>query len=365
MKIALVHDFLNQLGGAERVLTVLHQMYPTAPVYTLLYDPEKTRGFFSSWDIRPSYLQKWPNFLKKRQKYLLPFYSTAIESFDLSEYDLVISSSNSFAKGVITGPDTLHVSYCHSPMRYAWDWHAEYLNENKLNWFSKKIVKKIIHQIRIWDKESAKRVDFWIANSNNVKQRIKKYYHQDSEVLFPPVNSSNFKIEENPSDYFLIVSRLSAYKKVELAVKTFNELGYHLVVVGTGEQYNMLKSIAKPNVEIVGFKSDKVVQEYMSNCRAFVHPLEEDAGITPLEAMASGRPVIAYHKGGSLESVQEGINGVFFNEPTVDSLIEGIKKFEEAESRFDPQKIQESVSQFDNSKFKEKLEKIIKEKIKL
>lgn len=362
MKVALIHDFLNQLGGAERVLTTLHQIYPDAPVYTLLYEPERTRNFFSSWDIRPSYLQKWPHFIRKRQKYLLPFLPTAIESFDLTKYDLVISSSNSFAKGVITGPSTTHICYCHSPMRYTWDWYFEYLKENRLGRLSGSIVKIILSKMRMWDSTSAKRVDFWIANSENVKNRIKKYYHKESKVIYPPINLDNYQISDSPSDYFLIVSRLSAYKRVELAVRAFNKLGLHLVVVGAGEQYNMLKKIAKSNVEIVGFKPDKVVQEYMSNCRAFIHPQEEDFGMTQTEVLASGRPVIAYKKGGSLEVIKEGENGVFFDQPTVDSLIEAVKKFEDIEPKLDPQKIRQSVERFDIKNFKEEIEKFIKNK---
>jgi glycosyltransferase involved in cell wall biosynthesis len=290
--------------------------------------------------------------------------SSAIESFDFSEYDLVFSSSNAFAKGVITNPDTTHICYCHSPMRYSWDWYFEYLKENKLGWLARKIVKLVIHKIRLWDRASAERVDYWIANSQNVRSRIKKYYHKDSEIIHCGTNIDKYHISESPKDYFLVVSRLSAYKKTDLVVKAFNKLGLPLVVVGTGEQYNILKSIAKSNVQIVGYKSDKEVVKYLSECRAFIHPQEEDFGLTQVEAMASGRPVIAYKKGGSLEVVKAGENGIFFEEPTSESLIKAIQKFEKIEKEFDPKKIRQSVEKFDNKKFKATIEKFVEEKVK-
>lgn len=364
MKVALVHDFLNQLGGAERVLDVLHEIFPQAPVFTLLYDEEKTKGKYKNWEIYPSFLQNFPSFFRKHQKFLLPLYPIAIEQFDLSDYDLVISSNNSFAKGVITKSNVPHICYCHAPMRYAWDWHAEYLKEQKLGKISSFFTRFLLNYIRFWDKVSAERVDFWIANSKTTAHRIRKYYRKDSVVIYPPVDISKFESvdwQTKKEDYFLIVSRLSPYKKVDLAVEAFNKLGLHLVIIGEGSQRKELEKIAQDNIEFLGYKPDEVVIEYYTNAKALIFPGEEDFGLTPVEAMACGTPVIAFRKGGVMESVIEGRCGEFFDEPTVESLATAVRKFlaKSKKGIYDPSFIRQRAEEFDKRVFVEKINEVV------
>ncbi len=333
------------------MLQVLGEMFPEAPIFTLLYDKKKLGKIFPVERVRTSFLQRAPDFLRKRQKYLLPWMSTAVESFDLSNYDLVISSSNSFAHGVITNTFTKHLCYCHSPMRYAWDWTHEYIKEQKMGRLKQWMARKIIHDLRIWDKAASDRVTRYIANSENVKKRIQKYYRMDAEVIYPPVEIGRFEVSPKHEDYFLIISALTPFKKIDLAVSAFNKIGRRLLVIGDGAQKNFLKSLAGPKVDILGWKSDEEVREYLKNCRALIFPGEEDFGITPVEAMACGKPVIAYGKGGVTESVIEGKTGVFFAEPTVESLEAALAKFYLQEDKFDPEVIREQAEKFRKENF--------------
>jgi glycosyltransferase involved in cell wall biosynthesis len=360
LRIAIVHDFLLKLGGAEKVLLELLKIFPSADVYTLLYSEEGTGNRFSEYSVFSSELQKGKN-PPKGFKYLLSKFPKAIESFDLSEYNLVISLSNSFAHGVITPPSCLHICYCMSPTRYLYDWKEEYLLENNLaKGLKGAAVRKILSDLRIWDQEIASRPDHYLAISEHVRKRIKKYYRLDSRILFPPTDLSKYEPNYGlPEDYYIIISRLSAYKKIDLAVEAFNESGDSLIIIGTGEDEKRLKSLAKGNVEFLGWQSDEATREYLRYAKALIFPGEEDFGLTPVESMASGRPVIAYRKGGVTETVREGQDGVFFSEPTKESLVAALTEFDQKMKLFDSKKIRSHAEEFSLEFFKEKLIKII------
>lgn len=353
LKVALVHDFLVKLGGAERVLKVFADMYPDAPIYTLLYDEAVCGKVFPKERVRPSFLQKLPAFLRKRQKYLLPLMPRAIESFDLSDYDVILSSSNAYAHGILMPSSAKHICYCHSPMRYAWDYSHEYMHEQNAGRLKQFAANRIIHKIRQWDQIAADRVDTYIANSNHVRKRIKKYYRKESEILYPPVDTRRFKAQKEHNNYFLIVSTLSPYKKIDLAVQLFNKIGKELIIIGEGSHSEYLKSIAASNVHLMGFKDDEVVKNYLENCRALIFPGEEDFGITPVEAMACGKPVLAYGKGGALETIVPGVTGEFFYEPTIESMEDGLGRLIVNEPQYDAEKIHKHAVQFSKQKFVE------------
>lgn len=360
-KIAIAHDWLTNMGGAEKVVINFKQIYEEAPIYTISYNDKNLDKELRNIDVRTSFIQKLPKGNKKHQMYL-PFMPTAWEQFDFNDYDVVLSSSSSCAKGIITSPDTVHICYCHSPMRYAWEFYNEYMERENLGKLKKLLIKYIMNYIRIWDRASADRVDYYIANSKNVAKRIYKHYGIEADVIHPPVKGSYFNISDIDEDYFLIVSRLVPYKRVDLAVEVFNELGLPLVVIGGGSQLEYLKSIAKPNVKIMGRQPDEVIKEHYAKCRAFIFPGEEDFGITPLEAQASGRPVIAYGKGGALETVRDGETGIFFEQQTVASLKNAILKFEMME--WNKENIREHALKFDEEIFKAKIKAYIEEKSK-
>jgi glycosyltransferase involved in cell wall biosynthesis len=359
MKVALVHDFLVKLGGAERVLETLAEMYPEAPIYTLLYDEKTVGNVFPKNRVKTSFLQNFPGFFRKRYRYLFSLMPLAIERFDFSKYDVVISSSNSYSHGILTGTNTKHICYCHSPMRYCWDWAHQYLKENKVSGMKLKYIRERLHKMRIWDKTVADRPDLYLANSVNTKKRIGKYYRLDSEVVYPPVDVNRFSVSENSEDFFLIVSAITPFKKIDLAVEAFNKLGKKLVIIGDGPQREELEKKAEKNITFTGFLGDKEVASYLRRCRAFIFPGEEDFGIAPVEAMACGKPVIAYGKGGLLESVVENETGVFFHEPTVQSLVGAIQKYFDNSRAFDPQVIRERAEKFGREEFEERIRKIV------
>jgi len=358
LKVAIVADWLTNFAGAEKVILTLHHHFPDAPIYTTIYNSKKMPGFEEA-DIRTSFLQHWP-FAKKKHQLFLKWMPLAVESFDLSEYDIVISSSHSCAKGIITKPETLHICYCHTPMRYAWDDCHNYIRNSNLPWLVKKMVPFMMQKIRLWDRLAADRVDHFIANSSFVAERIQKYYGRESEVINPPVDTENFHISEKPEEYFLAVGRLIPYKKFDLLVETFNQLGLPLKIVGTGPEEKKLRQIAKENIELLGHISNEELRKTYANCKAFLFPQIEDFGIVPIEAMASGRPVIALKKGGALDSIQEGVTGIFFEEQTPESLTEAIKKLEK--TTFDPQKIRQHAQEFNSQRFLEKLDDFIQRK---
>lgn len=351
MQVALVHDYLTRLGGAERVLAALAELFPKAPIYTFLYDEEKTGSIFPKEKIVTSSLQRLPAFMRKNPKYLLPFLPRIIEEWDFSQFDLVISSSSAFAHGIVTPEKTRHICYFHSPMRFAWDWTHEYIEEQRVGPIKKIAIAHLLKKIRMWDQTAADRPDFAIANSKNVQRRIKKYYRRDSTVIYPPVDVERFKISRSSEDFFLIVSTLTPYKRIDLAVQLFNKISRKLVIIGDGPQRKYLQNIAGDDIDFLGFKDDKTVAEYLGNCRALIFPGEEDFGIMPIEAMACGKPVLGYGHGGLTESVIPGVTGEFFNEPTVASLEDGLARLILNEKNYDPRACRKQALQFEKEKF--------------
>ena len=370
-KIALVHDFLVDFGGAEKVLEVLSEMFPEAPIYTLLYDREKMRGKFADKEIHASFLQKFPKFLRRRKKWLLPFLPVAPEIFDLREFDLVISSSGAWSKGIVTRLNTIHISYLHSPMRFVWDANEEYLCQIQNSKFKiqKFFTRIMLNYIRIWDKAAADRPDHLIANSKYTQERIRKYYGRDSEIIYPPVtinnqetrnnNQTNSNNQNSNSKHFLIVSRLSPYKKIDMVVEAFNKLSLPLVVIGEGQQEKYLRKIASGNVEILGWKSDEDVEKYYQNARAFVFAGVDDFGMAPVEAMAHGIPVLAIRKGGILEIVEEGKTGEFFDASTPEVIADGVRRFVENEANYNGREMKSRDEKFNGSCFKDAFFKYI------
>ena len=361
MKVALAHDYLNQMGGAERVVLALHEMFPDAPLYTSIYDPQRVDAAFQSIDIRTSFMQKFP-LVKKHHQPFLPFYPFAMERLDLRGYDLVLSSSSAFAKGIITPPETIHICYCHTPMRWCWN-YEEYVEREHLGKISRAILPFFISGLRVWDQTSSMRVDHFIANSPVVADRIRKYYRRDSVVIPPPVEVSRFTFDPSnrPEDYFLIVSRLMPYKRIDLAIEACNHLHLPLVIIGSGRDENRLKRLAGPTIRFMGRLSDQEVLYYYAHCRALILPGEEDFGITPLEAQASGRPVIAYAAGGSLASIVDNVTGTFFYKQTVESLVKVLVSFDEHE--YDPHTIYNHALEFDQPRFKRRIQQFIEAKM--
>jgi glycosyltransferase involved in cell wall biosynthesis len=357
LKIAIVCDWLTNMGGAEKVILAIHNLFPRAPIYTTVYNKDLLPEFKDA-KIITSYLQHMPLAKRKHQLYL-GFMPRIFENLNLDEYDIVISSSHSCAKGIITKPSTLHVCYCHTPMRYAWEDSINYIKEYEINPIIKRMAPHFIHKIRIWDRLSADRVDNFIANSAYVQQRIYKYYRKPSSVIHPFTDISQFEVGHQRRDYYLAVGRLTPYKKFDLLVDTFNETGLPLKIVGSGVEIKKLKAKAKPNIEFLGNVSDMVRNELYKKAKAFLFPQVEDFGITPLEAMACGCPVIAYAKGGAMETVIDKKTGILFKEQNPESIKKAIRRF--TLTKFNHNKIREHAEQFDievfNNKFLEFLEK--------
>ncbi len=361
MKVALIHDHLAQDGGAEKVLKVFSDMFPEAPIYTLLYEEKHVTKYFKDRRVETSVIQKLPGGVKHYQWYLF-FMPMAVEFFDLSSYDMVISDTSSFAKGVITKPNCLHICYCHTPTRYLWSDTHQYINELKYNKWFKKIISLILNKIRIWDRLAADRVDVFIANSITVKERIAKYYRRNSTVIYPPVETEKFSVidlsnQTKDEKYFLAGCRLAPYKRIDLVVEAFKKLGsdYKLKIFGDGVDLERLKIIADKaeNIEFLGRVSEDDKVKLFQGAQAFINPQEEDFGITVVESMASGRPVIAYRLGGATETIIENQTGVFFDEQTASSLIEAIKKYETID--FDSQAIRSHAEKFSIANFNQQI----------
>jgi glycosyltransferase involved in cell wall biosynthesis len=361
MRVAIVHDYLNQMGGAERVVMAFHEIFPAAPIYTSIYDPRRVDPAFQKMDIRTSFMQKLPLVTKHHQPYL-PFYPFAMETLDLRGYDLVLSSSSAFGKGVITRPETLHICYCHTPMRWCWN-YEEYVEREQLGRIARSILPLLITGLRVWDQTSAMRVDHFIANSPVVAERIQKYYRRDAVVIPPPVEASRFPFDPaiQLDEYFLVVSRLIPYKRIDLAIEACNRLRLPLVIIGSGRDEQRLKQLAGPTIRFLGRLSDQEVIHYYTHCRALLFPGEEDFGITPLEAQAAGRPVIAYGAGGALASIVDGTTGVFFRERSVESLAEALAAFDERS--FDPHVIRNHALEFDKPRFHRRILQFIEAKL--
>lgn len=352
---AFAHDHLLQVGGAEQVLRQLTTLYPTAPLYTLVCKRSKF-DFLKDTDIRPSYLQYIPGgtaFFK----FFLGLMPTVWEQTDFSKHDLVISSASAFVKGIVVPPGTMHVSYCHSPTRYLWSDSEEYVDNLRLPFLARRALMRLLTRLREWDRMASQRVDQFIANSAFIAKRIKNYYDRESTVIYPPVDTSQFALSKGTEPYFLIVSRLRPYKRVDLAIDAFNNLKLPLVIIGGGEELPKLKSRARKNIRFLGEVSDTVRNQYLARCRAFIHPQEEDFGISAVEAMASGRPVIAYRAGGARETIVENVTGAFFDDQTWESLAYSILTLKD--SIFDPHTIQNHARSYDTSVFMEKMRAFI------
>lgn len=358
MDVALVHEFFCNLGGSDQVAAALHDLYPQAPVFTLIVsernkDAELLRGM----ELRTSFVQRLPLARRWHEPYL-PLFPAAIESFDLTKYDLVLSSSHVCAKGVIPAPEALHLCYCHTPARYAWDLGSLYLR--RLNPFVRAYAAAVMHRLRIWDVTSSARVDHFIANSGFVAQRIWRYYRRSATVIHPPVDTKFFTPGGEDEDYYLVVSRLTAYKRIELAVEAFNQSGLPLLVIGDGPERRRLRSQAGPNITFLGTVSRSRVRDHMRSCRGLIYPGKEDFGITPVEAQATGKPVVAFGAGGALESVVDGVTGVLFAEQTTEALCEAVTRC--SEFSFDREAIRQHAVQFDREVFFRKMTDFVEEK---
>ena len=325
MKVAIVHDWLVNYGGAERVVEQLHALFPQAPVYTLVYDRKKMPARFHAYDIRTTYLQKFP-FATRLYKNMLTLMPGAFERLDLTEYDLVISSCSSCSKGVITRPDAVHICYCHTPTRYVWDFYYTYVAN--AGWLKRLLIPHMMQKMRVWDRLAADRVDYFVANSRYIARRIQKFYRREAEVVYPGVRIGECALAEQPDDYYLIVSRFTYYKRIDLAVRACTKLNKRLVVVGGGEEEKRLRALAGPTVEFRGRLTDEEIRALYARAKAFLFPGEEDFGITPVEAMSAGCPVLAYGRGGVTETVLDGKTGLFFAEQTEEALISCIERFE-------------------------------------
>jgi glycosyltransferase involved in cell wall biosynthesis len=353
MRVALVHDHLVQDGGAERVLQTLQEMWPEAPVYTLVYNHSIMGKFVNAGDVRTSFLSRIPG-ATRGYRWFLPLMPTATESYDLRGYDVVISSASAFAKGIITHPGTLHICYCHTPTRYLWSHTHEYA-EDSVPRVVRPFMPPIMNTLRTWDRAAAGRVDAFIANSQVVADRIQKYYQSNSTVIHPPVDVdamrilSTAKTDSDEGLYFVAGGRLVAYKRFDLLIETFNTLGIPLVIFGDGPEMSRLQNIAWENVRFVGRVDENEKARLYAGALAYLHPQEEDFGITAVEAMACGTPVIAYRAGGALETVREGVSGVFFDEQTPQALRAVVQRF--SPRNFSRERIREHALQFSKSRF--------------
>lgn len=351
MKVAIVHDYLNQYGGAERVVEAIAELYPEAPIFTSIYDPKKVRNRFVDRDVHTSFMQRLPGVTSHHQVYL-PFYPLAFDSLDLSGYDLVISSSSAWGKAAVTGPETLHICYCHSPMRFAWQ-STEYAQRERLGRASRALLPVILHFIRRWDIKSSTRPDYYIANSRTVAERIRKYWHRDSTIINPPVEVNNipYVSGRHREDFYLTVGRLVPYKRMDVTVRAFKELDLPLKVVGSGRDLEALKRLAGPKTEFLTNLSDKEVRELFCRCRAFIQTGSEDFGITPIEAMGGGAPVIAINQDGPAETIIDGKTGLFFDKQTPEALAEAVRLFEKMRFQFNSDFIRKHAQSFDREIF--------------
>ena len=380
MKIAIVHDWLTGMRGGEKCLEVLCKLYPSADLFTLLHIPGSVSQSIEAHSIHTSFIQNLP-FVQSKYRYYLPLMPLAIESLDLRKYDLILSSSHCVAKSVKPRPGSLHICYCHTPMRYIWDQFDQYFGRVKSGFIPWAIMKMLRPWFQQWDSKTSCRVDDYIANSRHVQKRIKKYYLKEATIIHPPVETKRFKPSgEKKKDYFLIVSAFAPYKRVDLAVEAFNKLGYPFVIVGEGQDADLLRRMANSNIRFEGWLDDLSIYDHYAGCRAFVFCGEEDFGISLLEAQAMGRPVIALGRGGALETVipdreswkpdteipeNKTINptGVFFYEQTSEDLIKAIQHFESVEFQFDAEKIQEHAAQFDVAIYADRIKKFIEERL--
>jgi len=362
MKVAIIHDWLVVNGGAEKVLEEILTLYPQAEVFTLVdYLPEKDRAWLGDRKVHTSFIHRLP-FAKNKYRNYFPLFPIAIEQFDMSGFDLIISSSYAVAKGIITGPEQTHISYCHSPARYAWDLQAQYLKESNMERGLKStIARYFLHKFRIWDTRTSNGVDAFIANSNFIKKRIHKCYRRDAQVINPPVKLSQFTLEIHKKDFYLTASRMVPYKRIDLVVEAFTKMpNKQLRVIGEGPDFEKIKNIASnfPNIQMLGFQSNEVLIENMQHAKAFVFAAEEDFGIIPVEAQACGTPVIAFGKGGALETVTDGVSGLHFYEQTAPCIIDAVERFESL-PLLSPEQVRDNAEKFSIDSFRSKLQNLV------
>lgn len=371
MKIAIVHEWFDSYAGSEKVLEQMLKVYPEADLFAVVdFLPQNKRWFIQNKNVTTTFIQKLPKAKNKFRKYL-PLMPLAIEQLDLRKYDLVISNSHCVAKGVITGPNQLHISYVHSPIRYAWDLQQQYLEEANLQYGLKGWISKIIlHYMRLWDNRTANNVDYFVSNSKYIAKRIQKCYRRTAEVINPPVAVNDFKICKQKEDYYLTASRMVPYKKIDLIVEAFSKMPEKkLVVIGDGTQFEKVKSKAKnfENIVLLGYQPFEVLKEKMQKAKAFVFAAEEDFGIVPVEAQACGTPVLAYGKGGALETVinydKENPTGIFFKEQTADSIVNAVKIFEKNITLFKPENCRKNAERFSEARFRNEFKQFIENKI--
>lgn len=355
--IALVHDWLNQMGGAENVLEELNGLFPAAPIYTSIYAPGRMPDLYRRWDIRTSFMQRLPGVAAHHQKYLV-VYPVAFSRMDLSGYDLVLSNKSGFCHGVTTRQGdrrAQHICYCLTPTRFLWQYEL-YRQREQIGGVTSALLRPVLAQLRKWDYDAAQRVDHFLAISHEVQHRIRTVYHRESTVVYPPVDVDFFTpAAQHPvGDYYLIVSRLIPYKRIDLAVQAFNRLPHEkLVIVGDGRDLDMLRAEAGPNITFLGRVPRTQVRELLRGCRAFLFPGLEDFGIAPVEAMSAGRPVIAFGGGGALDTVVPGVTGEHFAKPTVDSLVEVLERFDWR--TYDPRECRVHAEKFSNQAFRQQL----------
>ncbi len=349
LKLALVVSYLNQYGGAERVLEVAHAMFPNAPVYTSTFLPSAFPATYQTWDIRPSFLDRLP---VRNQRVFLPLYPAAFESLDLRGFDVIVSITSAFAHGVRVPPGAKHICYCLTPARFLWN-YADYVERERIGRVPRAVLPLFIARLRAWDRRVADRVTQFIAISQIVRERIAQSYQRNAAIIYPPVEVNRFSVSTERDDYFLILSRLVPYKRIDLAVEACNALGVPLIVAGAGRDRARLERIAKPNVRFIGRPSDAQANALLARCRALLWPGEEDFGITPLEANACGKPVIAFAAGGALDSIVEGMTGEFFRAPATQSLVDAIYSFDD--KKFDPLTMRTHAEKFSVAVFKSKL----------
>ena len=367
LKIAVVHDWLTGMRGGEKVLEIIFEIFPDADLFTLLYNKGSVSTLIADRNIYTSFIDKLPFKLNKYRHYL-PLFPTAIELFDFKEYDIIVSTSHCVAKGVRTPPNTLHISYVHSPMRYVWDMYEDYFGDDKIGFLQKIIIPPFANYLRMWDVTSSNRVDYFIANSQHVSNRIQKYYRREAQVIHPPVNTETYKKSDITADFYLVISALVPYKRIDLAVEAFNQNGKSLVVVGDGPEKRKLIKLAKSNIKFVAGIISEELNDYYSKCKALIFPGEEDFGIVPVEAQSCGKPVIAFAKGGALETVigyngknENRCSGIFFNSQTPGALTTAIEEFENLE--WNATFINQHAQKFSKDKFKKELSLFIEKKV--
>ncbi len=361
MRTAIVHEWLPVYGGAERVLEQLIHVYPEADLFSLFdFLPDDQRHFLRGKPVTTSFIQKMP-FARSKYRYYLPFLPLAIEQFDLTGYDVVVSQSYGVAKGVLTSAQQLHISYVCTPVRYAWDLYFQYLREANLEkGLRAKFVKMMLHYLRLYDVATANRVDVYVANSNYVARRIRKIYRREAHVVYPPVDTEGFSLETQKEDYYFTVSRMVPYKKIDLIVEAFSRMpDKKLVVIGEGPEFEKIRRKAGPNVALMGYQPFEVVKRHMARARAFVFAAEEDFGIVPVEAQACGTPVIAFGRGGATETVLPGETGLFFEEQTVPALIEAVQALEANAHVFSPERIRTHAEGFSQARFRAEMAAIV------